>query len=227
MLGRSIRLFTRQFIDTTADFFFPPHCIGCGRVEGLFCPDCQGSLSPAPSRTFEDGLLREQRATAIFEGPLRDAIHALKYEHQPRMAKVLAMRLAAEIKHSDWKPTLITAVPLHAARQKMRGYNQSALLAAQLSTLVGLPFSADAIRKIRDTRAQVGLNAVERRANIASAFEAVPALVGAQRMLLIDDVCTTGATLRECAAALVAAGAECVWGLTVASAPQRPDLSVQ
>ncbi len=214
--------FARQVIDIAADFFFPPCCIGCGRAGNLFCSDCQEELLPAEA--YSDPNI-EVRATALYEGVMKTAIHALKYHHQPRMAIPLACRLADSFKPTGWQPTLMTAAP--ASRQKDRGYNQAALLAKHLAVSINVPFFPEAIQKIRETRPQVGLSAAERQTNVAGAFRADPARVGNHEVLIIDDVFTTGATLRACAAALLAAGARRVRGLAVASAGQRPDLTSQ
>jgi ComF family protein len=116
---------------------------------------------------------------------------------------------------------LIVPVPLHPKRQAERGYNQSALLARELSRQVGLPVApAELVRTVR-TRPQVGLNRDERRANIAGAFRCAGKVTDL-RIVLVDDVCTTGATLEACAAELRSAGAAHVVGLTVA----RPSFEI-
>jgi ComF family protein len=112
----------------------------------------------------------------------------------------------------------ILPVPLHPKRQAERGYNQSALLARRLGRVVALPVREDVLRRVRSTPPQVGLDRAKRRENVAGAFACPPdhpALVG-KTLLLVDDVCTVGATLAACAEALRAAGAREVWALTVA-----------
>ena len=212
------RLLTSHLLNTALDFVFPPRCIACGRPGSLFCTPCQAAITPPAPLRAAGSPLAEQRATADFDGPIRQAIHALKYRGQRRFALPLATRLQSTLECAGWQPGLLTAAPLSESRRRERGYNQAALLAAELSRRVGIPFRPDALRKVRDTRPQVGLNAGERRANVAGAFCAEPDLVSGVPVLIIDDVFTTGATLRECAAALLAAGATTVWGLTVASA---------
>jgi ComF family protein len=220
-----VRLLARQLITIALDFFFPPRCLQCKRVGSLLCPVCLNRI-PVPSPVHDMGSpLSERRATAVFEGVIRDAIHALKYEGQRRYAEPLGQRLAGELTRSGWQPTLLTSVPLHESRQRARGYNQCDLLASQVARTTGIPFRPDAIRRIRDTHAQVGLGAQDRQLNVAGAFQAVPDAVSGQRIAIIDDVCTTGATLRECASALLEAGATKVWALTVASAKYRDDSS--
>jgi len=106
-------------------------------------------------------------------------------------------------------------VPLHAERERARGYNQSKLLAQVLGQQCRLPVWEDALTRTRQTRPQVELDAVDRRANVHEAFTASPRVTGAQ-ILLIDDVCTTGATMDACGIALKERGAQSVWGLAIA-----------
>ena len=215
-----IRLLAHGLVNNALEFLFPSRCIQCKSVGSLLCPNCQARYS-APRPVIERGSpLTECRATAEFEGAIREAIHALKYENQPRFAEPLAERLGVELTKSGWKPSLIVAAPLHEARLHSRGYNQSALLAERLARSAGIAFRPDVLHKIRDTQPQVGLNGRERMLNVKDAFQA-SAEAAHHRILLIDDVYTTGATLRECAQALLEAGADQVWAMTVASAKHR------
>jgi ComF family protein len=151
--------------------------------------------------------------------PIQKAIQRLKYEGQTDLAITLGQRLVDTFAKTSWQPTLIVAVPLHPLRLRERGYNQAALLADVLAQGIGVPFHRETLRKVKYTRPQVGLRKDQRIANIAGAFLAERDLVQNQRVLLIDDVCTTGATLNACATALHKAGAAKIYGLTVASVP--------
>lgn len=210
------RLLTDYLLNTALDVLFPPRCIGCGCVGSLFCARCQSEIVMPPARCEPGSPLDGWRASAEFGGAIQKAIHAYKYKNQRRFAVPLADRLAEALAGSGWEPTLVTAAPLHASRLHERGYNQSAVLAERLARAAGLPFRADVISRVRATRPQVGLNARERQANVSDAFQARDA-TGAS-LVIVDDVYTTGATLRACAQALRSAGAARVWGLTVASA---------
>jgi ComF family protein len=224
LIGRwNLRLLARQLADTALDFLFPARCVGCQRAGSLFCERCQSALQ-VPTPVKEPGSpLTERRATAEFDGAIRKAIHALKYQGQRRMAVPLSQRLFAQLRQSDWQPTMVTAAPMHESRLRERGYNQAALLAEPLAQAAGLPFHAGAIRRVRETRTQVGLNAHERQENVAEAFLADLGLARGQQIVIVDDVYTTGATLRECASALLDAGAVKVWALTVAKAAHNRD----
>jgi ComF family protein len=213
----SFRLLVRQLIDTALDAVFPPRCVQCSRLGSPFCTACQAQLERPTSHLTLPALV-DVRATALYAGAMRKAIHAFKYEGRYRMAQVLGARLYAELTGCAWPCTLITAVPLHPNRHRTRGYNQSMLLAHELAALARLPFHPAALRRVRDTRPQVGLNYAERQMNVTDAFDAESAIVKGQHILIVDDVCTTGATLNTCAKVLVKAGAARVWGLTLAAA---------
>ncbi|MBX3081666.1 MAG: ComF family protein [Anaerolineae bacterium] len=214
--GKQIRLFAHQWLDTALDVIFPPRCIGCKRVGSLLCSDCQARFTAPPPLHESDSPLSECRATAEYGGIIRDAIHAFKFDNQFRFAPVLADRLFTEWQRAGWPIALVTAAPLHINRLKARGYNQAGLLAARFATLAQVPFQEAAIRRVRETHTQVGLNRAERQLNVTNAFEANSTIVNGKNIVIIDDVYTTGATLKACADALLKAGAASVWGLTVA-----------
>jgi ComF family protein len=192
-----------------------PQCAVCGYPLGgvAHCPACAaGQPAVAP--------LAGLRAWGYFEGPLRSALHQLKYKRDIILADTLGELLAAEMA-VRLPAGLVVPVPLSAQRRRERGYNQAELLARAFAELCGLPCEARAAERRRDTASQVGLSLSQRRANVHGAFAAEPRRVGGQVILLVDDVCTTGATLAACAAALLEAGAASVWGLTLARA-RRP-----
>jgi ComF family protein len=148
---------------------------------------------------------------------LRQAIHALKYHHVRDLAIPLSELLLALWRELDWEVDLVLPVPLYPRRQRERGYNQSALLAAQLTKGLDLTTaSPNVLKRVRHTRSQTGLDAAERRQNVSGAFFCQDSTVRGQRVLLVDDVCTTGATLDACARALKGGGAHSVHALTVA-----------
>lgn len=185
------------------------------------CPHCLATVTQASARELPglDGI----RVRAQFEGAISAAIHAFKYNRQTRLVEPLGALLCEAVRDAGWPVDVVTAVPLHATRLRERGYNQAALLADYLARAQGWACIPAAVRRVRETASQVHLNAQERRANVAEAFAAEPEWVQGQRVLIIDDVLTTGATLCACAEAVRAAGATRVYGATVAGAVYSKD----
>lgn len=159
-----------------------------------------------------DGL----RAYAIYAGAIRNAIHRLKYERDIALAETLSHFLVELYQETKWQIELIVPVPLGVVRRRERGYNQAALIAYPFSLAVQIPYCAGAIRRVRETSSQVDLGLLQRLENVKGAFWADPRKVGGKRVLVVDDVTTTGATLNACAEALKNAGAEAVYGFVVA-----------
>jgi ComF family protein len=159
------------------------------------------------------------RACGLYEGALRASILELKREpHVPtRLTRLL---LDAQRRAPIKSANLIVPVPLHPMRERERGFNQASLLARALARLSGLPLDDHSVvRRLHTERHRAAMDAKARRKSVAEAFAARhPKLVAGQRVLLIDDVFTTGATVSACASALKDAGAEEVFVLTVARA---------
>ncbi|HEX4207534.1 MAG TPA: ComF family protein [Ktedonobacteraceae bacterium] len=153
-----------------------------------------------------------------YTGPLRTCIRALKYQGQKRLAGPLGTLLAQAYATYQLQADLIVPVPLHTERIKQRGYSQ--LLAKVCATQLHVPLETSLLTRVRPTAAQVNLKPSERQRNVANAFRCTSPssiqMVKGKRIVLIDDVCTTGATLGACAAPLFAAGAQSVWGLVLA-----------
>jgi ComF family protein len=121
------------------------------------------------------------------------------------------------------KQACIVPVPLGEIRKRERGYNQTELIATSFAEKNERPFSSHVLRRVRETRSQVGLNLIERQENVSDAFEAVPQKVNGKAIILIDDLFTTGATMSACAKALYRAGAKSIVGLSIARARPRFD----
>ena len=154
---------------------------------------------------------------SLYQEPLRSYIHALKYEGHTDLARPLGHLLAHAYQQYHMHTDLIVPVPLHVQRQKARGYNQAQLLAAACAEQLRLAWHHTLLTRVRATSSQVSLSPQQRRQNVLHAFRCMqPQEVRNRRVLLIDDVCTTGATLEACSTPLIQAGAREVWGLVLA-----------
>ncbi len=216
------------------DWIYPPTCGGCQKFGERWCSNCKNNVTPVgpracpkcgnfnangeicPNCSASSPPYEAMRSWGIFIGPLREAIHRLKYQHDIGLAEALAGHLIDLYHSTGWEVDLIAPVPLSYSRLQERGYNQSALLARPLAQMTRIRFQPKAVSRIRNTPSQVGLKARERIENVREAFLSEPAIVNGSRVLLVDDVATTGATMSECARAMMTAGARAVFGLTLA-----------
>jgi ComF family protein len=213
------------------DALYPRRCAGCGRRGDWVCAACEPSLPrfappwcprcgapPGLAHCRCDELpavLGVVRSAAPYDGWLRRAIIAFKYDGESGRAEHLGALLepaAAAVLPAD----ALVPVPLHPRRSRERGFNQSTLLARRAGAALGVPV-VEALLRTRLTHQQARLGAVERWANVAGAFAVAPGRdVRGMRLVLIDDVLTTGATLGACAEALIAGGAGAVAAVTLA-----------
>ncbi len=223
----------RRSLKTTAELLFPQVCLHCGKglnTDGLhLCKECISSIRPlspghciccAHPFTSETSLhhcsscLRDPPcftkvyAAGLYEGTIKEAIQGLKYRNQLYLAKPLGQLLEEKIDNNcdDFEPDIIIPVPLHIKRLRQRNYNQALELARPLSKRTGLPVDISTLIRHRPTIPQQGLSARERKRNLRNAFSVSSAIPG-QNILLIDDVITTGETVRACAKTLIDAGA--------------------
>ena len=236
------------------DLLYPPVCLNCDApvaTPDTLCPQCFVQLRPitAPlcprlGLPFEvslgaDAVSAEAIAdpppfgrarAAVIYGPVASTIVSrLKYGDRPELARFCA-RLMASAGHELWTQTpLLVPVPLHPARQRARRYNQSAELAVLLGQLTGLGVDAGLVQRIRKTRQQVGLSGDGRLRNVAGAFAVAPDRlmhVAGKRVVLVDDVYTTGATTKAVTRALFKAGAESIDVVTFARVVIGADLPI-
>ena len=171
-------------------------------------------------------MYRLMRSWAVFDSPIQNALHTLKYRRNiTGFGDALAHQMAGFVRSLNWPLDGILPVPLGRQRLKERGYNQVALVARPLAYEMRVVYLPDALWKMRETRSQVGLNMEERRENVSKAYQAQPMAVKRKSILLMDDVATTGSTITACTEALLAAGAQEVYVLTIARALSHHDLN--
>lgn len=201
-------------------FITPPHCGVCGLpldqtvTEDLICGAC----------VAERPVYERARAAFVYDEHSRPLVLKLKHGDRTDMAVHLAKWLQRAGSEVIAFADVIVPVPLHRWRLLMRAYNQSALLAHALGRLTEKPVAADALRRTKSTVSQGGLSRKDRRRNVAKAFAVQrPAAVDGKRVLLIDDVLTSGATANACAATLLRAGATAVDVLALARVPHPAD----
>ena len=239
-----IRLAANRVWWTSLDLVFPPRCANCQRagerlcalcrsqIEYLADPICQycgyplddtpttGECSQCRRTLFPGNGLR---SLAFHSGPLRKAIHAFKYRNSTPLSEILAGLMARRWPAGLPSDAILMPVPLSSDRRRERGFNQAEVLARQLGGYRRIPISIGGLQRVRSTPSQVGLNGAQRRQNVVGAFSADPFQVKNLELILIDDVCTTGATLGACADVLLQAGAAQVWAYTLTRARYEDD----
>ena len=228
------------------DLLFPRACLVCGgavadetgghvcwdcaaafpRVELPFCTRCGDPVDGRVESAYTCSFCRRRRprfdrarSALRYRGGVRRAVHALKYGHATYASRDLARWMAAccRVHYADERFDTVTAVPLHARRQRERTYNQAELLGRALAAELRLDFAGRLLRRTRATASQTELSAAERRRNVNKAFTAADGgWIDGRRILLVDDVMTTGATVAECSRVLKDAGAVTVHVITAA-----------
>lgn len=194
-------------------------CLVCGRAMGWpgLCASCGAAKPP----------YAELRCVYVYRGVARELIHRMKFDGEFDLpVRLFAAEMAALARAQGWPVQAVAAVPGTGKTLRQRGYNQAELLGARVAQELGLPRLRNVLRKRRGTRSQVGLNAVQRRGNLAGAI--LPGrnaeAVRGKAVLLVDDIVTTGSTMEACAQALLRCGATAVYALGAARTPkEEPD----
>ena len=243
----------KEILTGIADLIFPPRCITCGVVlkeHGPlpFCPQCTAGIHfirsplcprcgiPFPVTEGEDHLCGEclvtrrpyavARAVGLYDETLLTAIHLFKYRGRIGIGKVLG-KIMADFAGGMWDMnvfSVIMPVPLHRKRLRERGFNQAVILARQIAKRFSLPLDFMTLKRAVFTAPQVGLGREDRSVNVRGAFAVrKPERIAGKRILLVDDVYTTGSTLTECARTLLKAEADSVAVLTLAKAVSDHD----
>jgi competence protein ComFC len=220
---------------------FPPECGGCGKAGSRWCAECQqrvqilnGTLCQVCGLPQDlDGIcdtcraerphFRALRAWAVFEDPVRKAVHKLKYRRDVALGDVLATNMADFVKDLSWPIDMVIPIPLGRQRMKERGYNQAGMIAKPLAMSLNVHYAPNQLKRRKETRSQIELSCAERRENVHAAFEAGRGVIQ-KTILVLDDVSTTGSTLSSSAEALFSSGAKDVYALTVARALPRHGL---
>lgn len=228
----------KQFI---LDILFPQFCLGCQNEGGLLCPQCfekipiySGFFCPIcgkrdwrprkhPSCAEKTSLKTLIAATSYGDLLVRDLIHAYKYNFIQSLADLLSQLLIKSITpyletESPSGQFVVVPIPLHSARLKWRGFNQAELIAEKLSEVYKISLINNALIRIKNNIPQVEVGEAEKRKeNVKEVFVCLnPDLIKDKKILLVDDISTTGATLEEAAKILKSAGAKEIWGAVIA-----------
>lgn len=223
-------------ISSLLDFFLPRLCPVCGnnlQPHESFACDCCKLLIPKVSQNFTavitekkfsgDGIISDFAALYLFQKDkeLQKIIHELKYGNRFVTGKYLGREIALCLKDkiSAWSADCLVPVPLYHVKKAERGYNQAEYLCRGISEISGLPVKLNLIKRIRFTNTQTQLNLNERKKNVEGAFRAAnSSRIAGKKIILVDDVITTGATIGECAKVLKDSGAARIYALSAALA---------
>ena len=216
------------------DFLLPRICPGCNNKlsssKDPVCDDCLNSIIIADEERLKveydkdfgsSGIIKGYHSKFVFETDktLQQIIHELKYNQKFKLGEFLGRILAEGIKTRKWQLDAIIPVPIHHLKKAERGYNQSDYIAKGLSNSLNIPYSTNTIKRVRYTESQTGLNIDDRASNVANAFKLKSSKkIFGKNILIVDDVCTTGATLLECALVFYKAGANSIYASSIAIA---------
>lgn len=210
-----------ELCESVIHLVYPELCVACNRelpaADTCFCLPCSLRLVPfqmdrPTDNAFTDrfwGRVPVEWGVSAYhfsrKSPVQKALHQLKYRNNPDVGVKMGRHLAVKMKNNPLVPSfdLIIPVPLHQARERLRGYNQSAMFARGISEIMDVPVRTDCVKRVLATSSQTRKKRMERFSNVSEVFAVMkPDVLKGKRILLVDDVLTTGATLELCAAAL-------------------------
>ena len=225
-----------KFVTQLFDFFLPRFCPSCSNKlepnEHFICNACIGKIKPAEYYFLESEYKRKFSADKIIsdflclyvfekDKELQHIIHEIKYKENFRLGIYLGKLIGNKLKEKifDWSADLIIPIPLHHLKKAERGYNQSYYIAKGMSSVCKIPVNASVIKRNRFTPSQTSLNLDERKENIQGAFTLKKKkIISGKKIILVDDVITTGATISECGKVLKEAGVKEIYALSSAIA---------
>ena len=225
-----------NYINIFLDFFLPRICPSCNQrldpSERFICKECTGSLKYTGSKRIESEFERKFKDEKLISGflplfvfekdkELQQIIHSIKYNENFRLGIHLGKLIGEELKDhiEKWDADYFIPVPLHHLKKADRGYNQSYYLSKGISTITGIPVNRKTVKRKRYTVSQTSLNLSERKSNMENAFSIRKnSNISGKKIVLVDDVITTGATISECARILKDNGADKIYALSAAVA---------
>jgi len=202
------------------DLIYPTRCPCCSKIisyKSDFCSECRSKITPYTAEHEIKGCIAAY-AVCVYNDNIKEAVFLLKGGVAGNGPYAFASGLNEIIEKNGIKADLICPIPMFSKDIKKRGYNQCSLISAELSALSGIKWSDNALIKIKSTDAQKNLSAAERKQNLFNAFYADKEKVKNRKIILIDDICTTGATLEAAAKALNDSGAAEIYALTYCKA---------
>lgn len=232
-INLKIHLMIRNILRGFLNFVLPETCLSCGETtdesERYLCGSCRSKLEPYNDTHpwqkdyVQSGVIENSLSAYWFrEGtPIQPLLHAMKYQKVRSAGRLLGEEIAKRLPEDAPAFDLIIPVPLHKAKQRERTYNQSLYISEGISSLTGTPILEGAVNRTRFTSTQTKLNRAERKENVLQAFDADPEHIddiSGKRIILADDVITTGATILECASVLKNCGAGAIWVCSAAYA---------